>query len=228
VDVPNWVDDVYLKKRGADAFIGSRFAKSEPYARCIVFLLLLWPRSSPVQQFSIHNALSFAPAFQWHQEIQFLPQFCIIRPADHPIFAKPGSSCFPMVHDLVQPPSAALQGSASTIPPLDFDLPFLLFYPHCPYHSPTTTGGWNWYGAKHEDSSFFLMAHGFVPHENPNTCASILGATFLRGGSAAVGRNYKEGVGLQYLALKELCLIHPSITKLEALDNVCEGEFEKS
>ncbi len=32
VDIPNWVDDVYLKKRGADAFIGSRFAKSEPYA----------------------------------------------------------------------------------------------------------------------------------------------------------------------------------------------------
>jgi hypothetical protein len=68
------------------------------------------------------------------------------------------------------------------------------------------------------------MAHGFVPHENPNTCASILGATFLRGGSAAVGRNYKEGVGLQYLALKELCLIHPSITKLEALDDVCVKE----
>jgi hypothetical protein len=65
------------------------------------------------------------------------------------------------------------------------------------------------------------MANGFVLHENPNTCASILGATFLHGGNAAVGRNYKEDVGLLYLALKELCLIHPSDTKLEALDDVC-------
>jgi hypothetical protein len=74
---------------------------------------------------------------------------------------------------------------------------------------------------------FFLTAHGFISLENPNTCASM-GATFLHGGGAAVGQNYKEDVGLLYLALKELCLIHPSITKLEALDNVCEGEFEKS
>jgi hypothetical protein len=39
-----------------------------------------------------------------------------------------------MVHDLVQPPSA-LRGSAATIPPLDFDLPFILFYSHRPYNS---------------------------------------------------------------------------------------------
>jgi hypothetical protein len=51
-----------------------------------------------------------------------------------------------------------------------------------------------------------------------------LGATFLHGGGAAVGQNYKEDVGLLYLALKELRLIHPSITKLEALDNVCVKE----
>jgi hypothetical protein len=40
-----------------------------------------------------------------------------------------------MVHDLVQP-SSTLQGSAATIPLLDFDLPFLLFHPHHPYYSP--------------------------------------------------------------------------------------------
>jgi hypothetical protein len=39
-----------------------------------------------------------------------------------------------MVHDLVQPLSP-LQGSAATIPPLDFEPPFILFYSHRPYNS---------------------------------------------------------------------------------------------
>ncbi len=43
----------------------------------------------------------------------------------------------------------------------------------------------------------------------------------------AIGQNYEEDVGLLYLSLKELCLIHPSITKLEALDDVCvKDNFE--
>ncbi len=135
VKVPNWVNDIFLKRRGADAFIGSRFAKSEPYAQCVVFLLPLWPHSSPVQQRTIPNVPSFAPTSQWHQELQLPHQLHIIHPADCPRFDKQGLLLFPMVHDLVQPLSS-LRGSAATIPLLDFDLPFLLLYPHHPYHSP--------------------------------------------------------------------------------------------
>ncbi len=134
VDIPNWVDDVYLKRRGANASIGSRFAKSEPYARHVVFSLPPWPRSSPAKRPSIPNVPSFATASQLHQELKLFHQLRIIHPADRPRFTKPGSLCFPMVHDLVQPPSA-LRGSAATIPPLDFDLPFILFYSHRPYNS---------------------------------------------------------------------------------------------
>ncbi len=105
VDVPNWVDDVYLKRRGTNASIGSRFAKSEPYARRIVFSLPPWPCSSPVKQPSI-NIPSFAPASWSHQELKLFHQLRIIHPADRPRFTKPGSLCFPMVHNLVQPLSA--------------------------------------------------------------------------------------------------------------------------
>ncbi len=134
VDIPNWVDDVYLKRRGADTSIGSRFAKSEPYAWRVVFSLLPWTCSSPVKRPSIPNIPSFAPASRLHQELKLFHQLRIIHPADRPRFAKPGSLCFPMVHNLVQPPFA-LRGSAATIPLLDFDLPFILFYSHCPYNS---------------------------------------------------------------------------------------------
>jgi hypothetical protein len=134
LDIPNWVNDVYLTGRGADAFIGSRFAESEPYAPCVIFLLPLCPQSSPVQQHSIPNVPSFAPTFRLHQEFVLFHRFRIIHPADHPRFAKPGLSCFLMVHVSI-PPSSTLRGSASTIPLWDFDLPFLLFYPHRPYHS---------------------------------------------------------------------------------------------
>jgi hypothetical protein len=61
VDIPNWVNEVYLTGCGADASIGSRFAKSEPYALCVDFLLPLWPQSYPVQQLSIPNIPSLAP-----------------------------------------------------------------------------------------------------------------------------------------------------------------------
>jgi hypothetical protein len=184
VDILNWVDDVYLKRCGANASIGSRFAESEPYARRVVFSLLPWPLSSLVKRPSIPNVPSVAPASQLHQELKLLHQLRIIHPADRPRFDEPGLLCFPMVHDLVQPPSTTLQGSAATIPLLDFDLPLVLFYSHHPYHSPTSPRGWNRYGTKHK---LFLLAHGFVLHKDPNTCASILGATFLRGSGAAVG-----------------------------------------
>ncbi len=51
-----------------------------------------------------------------------------------------------------------------------------------------------------------------------------MGATFLHGSGAAVGKNYKEDNELLYLVLKEFHLIHPSFTKLEALDDVCVKE----
>ena len=72
------------------------------------------------------------------------------------------------------------------------------------------------------DSSLFLTAHAFVPHENPNNCATIAGASFLRR-SAAVGR-YDENVELLFRALKTLRLINPEDTKFEALDDVCVKE----
>jgi hypothetical protein len=75
------------------------------------------------------------------------------------------------------------------------------------------------------DSSLFLSAHAFVPHENPNNCATIAGATFLRR-SAAVGR-FDENVEQLFQALKALRLIHPEVTKFEALDDVCvKGSLE--
>jgi hypothetical protein len=106
VDIPNWIDDVYLKRCGADASIGSRFAKSEPYAWHVVFSLPPWPHSSPVKRPSIPNIPSFASASRSHQELKLFHQLRIIQLADRPRFTKPGSLCFPMVHNLVQPPSA--------------------------------------------------------------------------------------------------------------------------
>jgi hypothetical protein len=41
VDIPNWDNDIYLTGGGADASLGSRFTKSEPYAWRVVFLLML-------------------------------------------------------------------------------------------------------------------------------------------------------------------------------------------
>jgi hypothetical protein len=43
VDVANWVNDVYLKRRGANASIGSRFAESEPYAWRVASLCCCGP-----------------------------------------------------------------------------------------------------------------------------------------------------------------------------------------
>jgi hypothetical protein len=101
VDVLIWVNDVYLKRRGADASIGSRFIESEPYAWHVVFLLLQWICCSLVKRPSIYTFPSFSPASWLHQESHLLHKFHIIHPTDCPRFAKPGPSCFSMVPDLV-------------------------------------------------------------------------------------------------------------------------------
>ena len=69
------------------------------------------------------------------------------------------------------------------------------------------------------DKSLFLSAHGFVPFENPNNCATISGSSFLRRNTAPGRRD--ENIDLLYRALKVLHLIHPEITKFEVLDDVC-------
>lgn len=69
------------------------------------------------------------------------------------------------------------------------------------------------------DNSLFLSAHGFVPFENPNNCATISGSAFLRR-NVAPGRR-DDNIDLLYRALKALHLIHPDLTKFEALDDVC-------
>ena len=69
------------------------------------------------------------------------------------------------------------------------------------------------------DNSLFLSAHGFVPFENPNNCATISGSAFLRRNTAPGRRD--ENIDLLYRALKVLHLIHPEITKFEVLDDVC-------
>ncbi|KAL9187112.1 hypothetical protein ACHAXT_010832 [Thalassiosira profunda] len=69
------------------------------------------------------------------------------------------------------------------------------------------------------DSSLFLEAHGFVPHENPNNCATISGSLFLRR-NVASGR-HDENAGLVLRALKALRLIHPDVRSFEALEDVC-------
>jgi hypothetical protein len=138
VDIPNWDDDIYLKRRGADAFFGSRFAESEPYAQHNVFLLPLWPPIYP----SLPTFSFCAPTVKWHQEHQFLHRRLIIHPADRSRLAKPGLLWIPMVQATSITPSSTLRGSACTIPMLDFNLPIVLFHFHRPYHSPTTTGQW--------------------------------------------------------------------------------------
>eukprot|EP00579_Thalassiosira_antarctica_P011033 CAMPEP_0201922282 /NCGR_PEP_ID=MMETSP0903-20130614/10358_1 /ASSEMBLY_ACC=CAM_ASM_000552 /TAXON_ID=420261 /ORGANISM="Thalassiosira antarctica, Strain CCMP982" /LENGTH=1043 /DNA_ID=CAMNT_0048459387 /DNA_START=185 /DNA_END=3316 /DNA_ORIENTATION=- len=67
------------------------------------------------------------------------------------------------------------------------------------------------------DSSLFLEAHGFVPHENPHNCAVISGSFFLRR-NAATGR-YDETVELVLQALKALYLIHPE--EFDVFEDVC-------
>ena len=139
VDIPNWDDDVYLTGGGADASLGSRFTESEPYAWRVVFLLMIWPRSSPSQP----TAPSCAPTSQLHRERPFLHRLHIIHPSDCPRFAELGSLWIPMVQGHSVTPPSTLRWSACTIPTLDFYLPAVLFYFHRPYHSPTTTGGWS-------------------------------------------------------------------------------------
>ena len=138
VDIPNWDDVIYLKRCGADAFFGSRFAKSEPYARHGVFLLPLWPHIYP----SLPTFSFCAPTAKWRQEHQFLHRHQITHPADRSRLAKPGLSWIPMVQATSVTPSSTLRGSACTIPTSDFNLPIILFHFHRPYHSPTTTGRW--------------------------------------------------------------------------------------
>jgi len=72
------------------------------------------------------------------------------------------------------------------------------------------------------DNSLFLEAHGFVPYENPNNCAKILGSSFFRR-PVASGR-YDEGAELVLRALKTLYLIHPEVKKFESLEDVCVRE----
>jgi hypothetical protein len=153
VDIPNWDDDVYLTGGGADASLGSRFTESEPYAWRVVFLLMLWPRSSP----SHPTAPPCAPTSQLHCKRPFLHRLHIIHPSDRPRFAKLGSSWIPMVQGHSVTPPSTLHCSAFTIPTLDFDLPVVLFYFHHTYHSLTTTGGWSGDGTNNE---LFLTAHG--------------------------------------------------------------------
>ena len=69
------------------------------------------------------------------------------------------------------------------------------------------------------DSSLFLEAHGFVPKENPNNCATISGSLFLRR-NAAAGR-HDVNAELLLRGLKSLHLIHPGIKQFETLDDVC-------
>ena len=154
VDIPNWDDDIYLKRHGADAFFGSRFAESEPYARHNLFLLSpLWPHNYP----SLPTFSYCAPTIKWHQEQQFLHRQQIIHPADRPRLAEPGLSWIPMVQSNSDTPSPTLRGSACTIPTSDCNLPVILFHFHRPYHSPTTTGQWTGDGTNNELS---LTAHG--------------------------------------------------------------------
>lgn len=75
------------------------------------------------------------------------------------------------------------------------------------------------------DSSLFLTAHGFVPHENPNNCATISGASFLRrDGPVVIGRNHKEDADFIRRALISLRFIHPGTLRLVALEDVCVKE----
>ena len=69
------------------------------------------------------------------------------------------------------------------------------------------------------DNSLFLSAHGFVPYENPNNCATISGSAFLRRHLAPGRRD--DNIDLLFRALKALHLIHPEMTKFEVLDDVC-------
>jgi hypothetical protein len=131
-DVLNWDNDVYLTGCCDDAPIGSRFAESELYTMHIVSHPSSCSHHLSSQKITEPNAHSFEPASQCHQRIQLLHCLLMIRPADHPRFAKPGSSYLPMVHDLVQP-SPILQGSAATIPPMGCDLPSHYVFSHHPY-----------------------------------------------------------------------------------------------
>ncbi len=78
VDIPNWDDEVYLTRGGADASLGSRFTESEPYAQCVVFLLMLWPRSSPSHptapprctHIPVASWTSFSPSSSHHPSIR--------------------------------------------------------------------------------------------------------------------------------------------------------------
>ena len=73
------------------------------------------------------------------------------------------------------------------------------------------------------DSSLFLEAHGFVPNENPNNCATIQGSFFLRHILAKTGR-YDENADLVLHALKTLHLIHPDTERFDGLRDACVME----
>jgi hypothetical protein len=203
---------------GADASI-SRFAESEPNAWRVVFLLLLWPRGSS----SIPNAPSCTSTSKWHQDHRLLI-YCphIIHPLDLTRSADPALSWFPTV----QEPSSTLCGTVCTIPKLDFDLPAILVYFHCPYHSPNTAGGRNGNFAK---PGLCPTAHAIVLHRNPKLCTSLFSSTSIWYGVSPSGRIYedKDDINFIHCALTQEEMRSKLLSLLEAADTQHLGEIAR-
>jgi hypothetical protein len=132
VNVPNWVNDIYLTPAIVTVPRYSRFAESEfdwqHSAHHVGF-----PRNSSLFQSTSHlDPLSPNPTSCWSSGYRPFHQSRSVYCSSAPRFPKPGSSSSTMVLDLVCS-SSLLRSAACTIPPLREHLPFFLHFPHHSY-----------------------------------------------------------------------------------------------
>ena len=127
-----------------------------------------------------------------------------------------------MVHE----PSSTPLGTVCTIPTFDFDLPAVLFYFFCPYHSPNTAGGWNGHCAK---PGLCPKTHAIVLHGNPKLCTSLFSSTFICYGISPSGRVYedKDDIDFIHCALIQEKMRSKLLSSLVAADTQRLGEIAR-
>jgi hypothetical protein len=131
VDVPNWVEDIYLTLGIITTSIYSRFAKSEFNCQHGAHHIAFPRKFPPFQSPSRPETIPLDRTSRWSICCCSFSQFSSVNLSTAPRFTKPGSSSITMVHDTVRP-LFLLRPVARTIPPLRGHS---LVFPRFPHHS---------------------------------------------------------------------------------------------
>ena len=101
VDIPNWVDNIYLTLGVVTAPIYSRFAKSEFDRQHGAHHIAFPHKFPPFQSPSPPETIPLDHTSRWSIHCCSFHQFCSVNLSTAPRFTKPGSSSITMVHDTV-------------------------------------------------------------------------------------------------------------------------------